>query len=152
MPAIFALPSAMTSQANRGTTHTVEFRVRYAETDQMQVVYHSNYLIWCEIGRTEFIRALGTPYVELERRNVTLAVVEASLRFHAGARYDNLIRVSTTIRDVKSRTITFDYVITNAETGERFVTASTKLASLTRDARLTSLPEQLRSVLRDAAS
>lgn len=142
----------MTSQANRGTTHTVEFRVRYAETDQMQVVYHSNYLVWCEIGRTEFIRALGTPYVELERQNVTLAVVEASLRFHAAARYDNLIRVSTTIRDVKSRTITFDYVITNAETGERFVTASTKLASLTRDARLTSLPEQLRSVLRNAAS
>ena len=142
----------MTSQANRGTTHTVEFRVRYAETDQMQVVYHSNYLVWCEIGRTEFIRALGTPYAELERQNVTLAVVEASLRFHAGARYDNLIRVSTTIRDVKSRTITFDYVITNAETGERFVTASTKLASLTRDSRLTSLPEQLRSVLRNAAS
>lgn len=118
----------------------------------MQVVYHSNYLIWCEIGRTEFIRALGTPYAELERQNVTLAVVEASLRFHSAARYDNLIRVSTTIRDVKSRTITFDYVITNAETGERFVSASTKLASLTRDSRLTSLPEQLRSVLRNAAS
>ncbi|HEU4748149.1 MAG TPA: thioesterase family protein [Gemmatimonadaceae bacterium] len=142
----------MTSPANRGTTHTVEFRVRYAETDQMRVVYHANYLVWCEIGRTEFIRALGTPYAELERQNVTLAVIEASLRFHAGARYDNLIRVSTTIRDVKSRTITFDYVITNAETGERFVTASTKLASLTRDSRLTSLPEQLRSVLRNASS
>jgi acyl-CoA thioester hydrolase len=142
----------MTTQTNRGTTHIVEFRVRYAETDQMQVVYHSNYLVWCEIGRTEFIRALGTPYAELERQNVTLAVVEASLRFHSAARYDNLIRVSTTIRDVKSRAITFDYVITNAETGERFVTASTKLASLTRDSRLTSLPEQLRSVLRNAAS
>jgi acyl-CoA thioester hydrolase len=142
----------MISQPNRGTTHTVEFRVRYAETDQMQVVYHSNYLVWCEIGRTEFIRALGTPYAELERQNITLAVVEANLRFHAGARYDNLIRVSTTIRDVKSRTITFDYVITNAETGERFVTASTKLASLTRDSRLTSLPEQLRSVLQNASS
>jgi len=142
----------MTSQAKRGTTHTVEFRVRYAETDQMQVVYHSNYLVWCEIGRTEFIRALGTPYAELERQNVTLAVVEANLRFHAGARYDNLIRVSTTISDVKSRTITFDYVITNAETGERFVTASTKLASLTRDSRLTTLPEQLRTILQNAAS
>lgn len=142
----------MTTPSNRGTTHIVEFRVRYAETDQMQVVYHSNYLVWCEIGRTEFIRALGTPYAELERQNVTLAVVEANLRFHAGARYDNLIRVSTTISDVKSRTITFDYVITNAETGERFVTASTKLASLTRDSRLTTLPEQLRTILQNAAS
>jgi acyl-CoA thioester hydrolase len=118
----------------------------------MQVVYHANYLVWCEIGRTEFIRALGTPYAELERKNVTLAVVEASLRFHAAARYDNLIRVSTTISEVRSRTITFEYVITNAETGDRFVTASTKLASLTRDSRLTSLPEDLRMVLRNAAS
>src|SRR3954470_5486349 len=95
--------------------HSIEFRVRYAETDQMQVVYHSNYLIWCEIGRPEFIRAFGTPYAELERQNVTLAGVEASLRFHSGARYDTLIRVTTTISDVRSRTITFDYVITNAE-------------------------------------
>ena len=142
----------MTSHTKRPTAHTVEFRVRYAETDQMQVVYHSNYLVWCEIGRTEFIRALGTPYAELERQNVTLAVVEANLRFHAAARYDNLIRVTTTIADVRSRTITFDYVITNAETGERFVTASTKLASLTRDSRLTSLPDNLRKVLTDATS
>ena len=142
----------MTSHSKRGTAHTVEFRVRYAETDQMQVVYHANYLIWCEIGRTEFIRALGTPYAELERQNVTLAVVEASMRFHSAARYDNLIRVTTTVNDVRSRTITFDYVITNAETCERFVTASTKLASLTRDSRLTTLPEQLRKVLQDATS
>lgn len=130
--------------------HSIEFRVRYAETDQMQVVYHSNYLIWCEMGRTEFIRAVGTPYAELERQNVTLAVVEASMRFHSGARYDNLIRVTTTVREVRSRTITFDYGITNAETGERFVTASTKLASLTRDNRLTTLPDYLRKLLEDA--
>ncbi len=135
-----------------GRTHSIEFRVRYAETDQMQVVYHSNYLIWCEMGRTEFIRSLGTPYVELERQNVTLAVVEASLRFHAGARYDNLIRVTTTVTDVRSRTITFDYVITNAETGERFVTASTKLASLTRDNKLTTLPDFIRKLLEDAVT
>jgi acyl-CoA thioester hydrolase len=142
----------MTAHSNRGTTHTVEFRVRYAETDQMQVVYHSNYLIWCEIGRTEFIRAVGTPYAELERQNVTLAVIEASLRFHAGARYDNLIRVSTTISDVRSRTLTFDYVISNAETGEKLVTASTKLVSLTKDSRLTTLPEGLRKILQNVAS
>lgn len=142
----------MTPESKRGTAHSVEFRVRYAETDQMQVVYHSNYLIWCEIGRTEFIRALGTPYAELERQNVTLAVVEASLRFHAAARYDNLIRVTTTISDVRSRTLTFDYVITNAETGEQFVTASTKLASLTRDSRLTKMPDPLLKVLQNAAS
>jgi acyl-CoA thioester hydrolase len=142
----------MTTESRRGTVHSVEFRVRYAETDQMQVVYHSNYLIWCEVGRTEFIRALGTPYAELERQNVSLAVVEANLRFLSAARYDNLIRVTTTIRDVRSRTLTFDYVITNAETGQRFVTASTKLVSLSRDSRLTTLPDSLRIILQNAAS
>src|SRR6202165_520377 len=142
----------MTSHPKSRSAHTVEFRVRYAETDQMQVEYHSNYLIWCEIGRTEFIRALGTPYAELERQNVTLAVIEASLRFHSAARYDNLIRVTTTISEVRSRTLTFDYVITNAETGEKLVTASTKLASLTRESRLTTLPESLRKLLENAVS
>jgi acyl-CoA thioester hydrolase len=141
----------MTPESKRVTAHSVEFRVRYAETDQMQVVYHSNYLIWCEIGRTEFIRSLGTPYAELERQNVGLAVVEATIRFHAPARYDNLIRVTTTVSDVRSRAITFDYVISNAESGERFATASTKLASLTRDSRLTVIPEQLKTMLKNAA-
>jgi acyl-CoA thioester hydrolase len=139
----------MTSATN---AHSIEFRVRYAETDQMQVVYHSNYLIWCEMGRTEFIRSLGTPYSELERQNVTLAVVEATMRFHAAARYDNLIRVTTTVSDVRSRTISFAYVITNAETGEKFVTASTKLASLTRDNKLTTLPDYLRKLLENAVT
>ena len=66
--------------------HCCRLRSLYADTDRSQVVYHSNYLIWCEIGRTELIRALGTPYAELERQNVTLAVVEASMRFHSAAR------------------------------------------------------------------
>jgi acyl-CoA thioester hydrolase len=136
----------------QGRSHSIEFRVRYAETDQMQVVYHSNYLIWCEMGRTEFIRALGTPYSELEKQNVALAVVEATMRFHSAAVYDNLIRVTTTVRDVRSRLITFDYLITNAETGERFVSASTKLATLTRDNRLTTLPDHLRKLLEDAVT
>jgi len=136
----------------QGRSHSIEFRVRYAETDQMQVVYHSNYLIWCEMCRTEFIRALGTPYSELEKQNVALAVVEATMRFHSAAVYDNLIRVTTTVREVRSRLITFDYLITNAETGERFVSASTKLATLTRDNRLTTLPNHLRKLLEDAVT
>jgi acyl-CoA thioesterase FadM len=60
--------------------------------------------------------------------------------------------VTTTISDVRSRTLTFDYVITNAETGEKFVTASTKLASLTRDSRMTTLPDSLRKLLTNAVS
>lgn len=113
----------------------------------MRVVYHANYLVWCEIGRTEYIRAAFGSYAEVERDGISLAVVEASLRFHAPARYDNLIRVETTLREARSRTLTLDYVITNAETGDRLVTASTTLASTDPAGRLVSMPADLRSAL-----
>jgi acyl-CoA thioester hydrolase len=80
---------------------TSEFRVRYSETDQMGVVYHTNYLIWCEIGRTDFIRTSGSTYADLERQGVLLAVSEASIRYHAAARYDDLIRVQTRLAAVR---------------------------------------------------
>ena len=78
----------------------VEIRVRYGETDQMGVVYHAEYLVWCEIGRTEYIRAAGLAYAEMERRGTTLAVADASLRYHAPARYDDRVRVETSLRSV----------------------------------------------------
>ncbi len=125
----------------------IELRVRYAETDQMRVVYHANYLVWCEIGRTEFIRGVAGSYADIERQGIALAVVEASLRFHAPARYDNRITVATTLREARSRTVTFDYLITNADTREKLVTASTTLASTDPAGRLVSMPAELRSVL-----
>ncbi|MGI8617631.1 MAG: acyl-CoA thioesterase [Gemmatimonadaceae bacterium] len=125
----------------------IELRVRYAETDQMRIVYHANYLVWCEIGRTEYIRSAFGSYADVERDGVSLAVVAASLRFHAPARYDNLIRVATTLREARSRTITLDYVISNAETGEKLVTASTTLASTDPGGRLVSMPSDLRNAL-----
>jgi acyl-CoA thioester hydrolase len=124
-----------------------ELRVRYAETDQMGVVYHSNYLIWCEIGRTEYIRGLGRPYAELEREGVALAVAEASMRCHAPARYDELVRIETTLTEVKSRTITFDYLITNVTSGARLVSARTILVSLDGDGRVVALPPAVRAFL-----
>ena len=130
--------------------HDVEFRVRYAETDQMGVVYHSNYLVWCEVGRTDFIRALGVTYAELERQGTSLAVAEATLRFHAPARYDDLVRVETTLSSVRSRAMTFDYVITDAATGRRLVTASTMLVSMDPTGRPVPLPAEVRSQLEAA--
>ena len=126
---------------------TIDFRVRYAETDQMGVVYHANYLVWCELGRTEFIRTLGVTYAELERQGVQLAVSEASIRFHAGARYDDMIRVSTTLAGVRSRMVTFDYDVTIRDTGERLVTARTALISLDGAGRPAALPADFRRSL-----
>ena len=128
-------------------TTDVEFRVRYAETDQMGVVYHANYLIWCEIGRTDFIRLGGTSYAELERAGVTLAVADASLRYHAPARYDDRIRVETRLSELRSRTITFDYLVVNADSGERLVTARTVLISLDPTGRPRALPSEVRDLL-----
>ncbi len=132
-------------------TSSIEFRVRYAETDQMGVVYHSHYLIWCEIGRTEHIRLLGPSYRDIERAGNGLAVVEARLRYHAPARYDDRIRVETTIAELGSRTVTFDYLITNADSGDRLATARTTLISLDRSGRVTAMPAELRGSLARAA-
>lgn len=129
---------------------SVDLRVRYAETDQMGVVYHSEYLVWCEIGRTEFIRAAGLPYAEMERQGVMLAVADASVRYHAPARYDDLVRVVTTLREVRSRAVTFDYRVLAAETGVTLVTAHTMLISLDRNARPTPLPPHIRALLERA--
>jgi acyl-CoA thioester hydrolase len=126
-------------------THEFDLRVRYAETDQMGVVYHTNYLVWCEIGRTELIRALtGVSYAKLEEEGVLLAVAELSIRFHGAARYDNMIRVRTSLTDARSRSVTFEYLITNAETTERLATARTVLVSLDERGRPVVMPEHLR--------
>lgn len=128
-----------------------EFRVRYAETDQMGVVYHSNYLIWCEVGRTEYLRERYASYAVVERSGVTLAVAEANIRYHAPARYDDLIRVTTTLTELRSRALTFDYVVTHAEQGTRFASARTVLVSLSEAGRVVPLPADLFAQLGDAA-
>lgn len=129
-----------------------EFRVRYAETDQMGVVYHSNYLIWCEIGRTEYLRHHYTSYAVVERAGVTLAVAEATIRYHAPARYDDMIRVTTTLTELRSRALTFDYVITHAEQGTRFASARTVLISLSDAGRVVPLPSDFLAELGDAGA
>ena len=126
---------------------TTELRVRYAETDQMGVVYHANYLVWCEIGRTDLIRALGKPYSVFEREGVRLAVSEASMRFKGSARYDDAIRVYTTLTDVRSRSVTFAYRITHVERGVTLVTATTALVALDLEGRPISMPVEMRTML-----
>jgi acyl-CoA thioester hydrolase len=126
--------------------HDVEFRVRYAETDQMGVVYHTNYLVWCEVGRTDFIRARGLSYAEMERAGIGLAVSELSARFHAAARYDDIIRVRTSLTQARSRGVVFDYLITNAVTDARLVSARTALIAIDPTGRPVSFPADMRAL------
>lgn len=131
-----------------------EIRVRYAESDQMGVAYHANYLVWCEVGRTDLIRQLGMTYAEMERRGVLLAVADAQLRYHASARYDDLVRIVTRLTGVRSRMVTFAYdirrVAPDGRDGERLARASTTLVSIDRDGKPTALPPEMRTML-DAA-
>jgi acyl-CoA thioester hydrolase len=98
----------------------------------MGVAYHTHYLVWCEVGRTDLIRSLGAPYAELEREGLRLAVLDAEVRYHAGARYDDVVRVETRIARVLSRTVTFRYEIWRVEPGpeRRLATAMTRLIAL----------------------
>ena len=103
-------------------------------------------------ARIDLIRMLGTSYADIERQGVSLAVVDASLRYHAAARYDDMIRVRTTLVEARSRTVTFDYVIENAETGVKLVSARTTLASINDDGKLVSMPDHLRKSLESAVA
>jgi acyl-CoA thioester hydrolase len=130
--------------------HPVELRVRYAETDRMGVVYHANYLAWCEVGRTEYIRSLGVSYADLESRGLMLAVSEASLRYHAPARYDDIVRIDTSLGELRSRTVTVEYLITHAASGTRLVSARTTLVSMDDRGRTVSLPADVKRLFEAA--
>ena len=128
-------------------SHQTEVRVRYAETDRMGVVYYANYLVWCEVGRVEFLRARGRSYAQLEAAGTGLAVSEATIRYLAPARFDDLVRIETVLTGVRSRAVTFDYLITNADSGARLATAQTSLISVDGAGRLVAMPSALRAAL-----
>ena len=86
-------------------------RVRYAETDQMRVVYHANYFIWFEIGRVELMRQLGLEYSEMEAEGCGIAVVEARIRYKLPARYDDELVIETRLAKVRGPIIQFAYRI-----------------------------------------
>ncbi|HEX6747869.1 MAG TPA: thioesterase family protein [Longimicrobium sp.] len=129
---------------------TVEFRARYSETDQMGIIHHANYLPWCEIGRTELIRRLWRSYADLERQGVLLAVTEVNLRYHASAKYDDLVRVVTTLAAVRSRGVSFDYEILRVDGDEtkRLVSARTDLIAIDRGGTPVRLPPGLIAAFR----
>lgn len=90
--------------------HTVSIRVRYAETDQMGVVYYANYFVWFEIGRVELMRSLGFDYKQIEEEaECFLPVVEANCRYKSPARYDDLLTLETRILNQRSSVLRFGY-------------------------------------------
>lgn len=97
--------------------HTIQFRVRYSETDQMQTFYNSRALEWFEVGRTELSRALGVPYSEWERRGILMPLVEARVFFRGRARYDDLLEMTVELKAEGRARLRFENRIVQAATG-----------------------------------
>jgi acyl-CoA thioester hydrolase len=123
------------------------FRVRYAETDQMGMVYYANYFVWMEIGRTDFCRESGFSYADLEREEQAfLPVAEANCRYLAPARYDDEIIVSTEIARLNRRLIEFFYNIKSRDT--LLAEGRTLHVILGPDGRPRSLPDRYLELLK----
>ena len=128
-------------------------RARYAETDQMGVVYHANYLIWMEVARVDYCRAAGFRYRDLESEHgILLAVTEVDCRYLSPARYDDEIEIVTALERANHRTLTFQYemrsVPSAGEDGNvrRIATGHTSHVFLNRELRPTTLPMQFRGL------
>lgn len=123
--------------------HDVTIRVRYAETDQMGVVYHSNYLVWFEVGRVELMRALGFNYKEMEAKDDTFIVVaDAHCRYHHPARYDELLTVRTRILEAKNRTLKFGYELFRQSDHKFLAEGHTIHVACNRAGHVKQFPEQ----------
>ena len=99
-----------------GLSSKTSFRVRYSETDQMGIVYHANYLVWFEVGRSELFRELNLPYMQFEEQGLGLAVIEASCRYRKPSRYDDELVIITEINHMSSRAASFSYSVYRGET------------------------------------
>ena len=128
-------------------THRHEVRVTYADTDAMGVVYHANYLRWFEVGRTEFIRSLGIAYKEMEEQGTLLPVSEVFCKYHASARYDDILVVETRVDFLKRASIQFSYRILRQADEAQMVTGSTLRAFVDRGGRIVKVPAVLRAKL-----
>jgi acyl-CoA thioester hydrolase len=123
------------------------FPVRYAETDQMQIVHHANYIVWMEEGRSEFMRASGGDYAEVERGGHLLAVTGVQVRYLAPAHYGERVIVRTWIEELRSRTLKFGYEIINANSGALLVTGQSEHVCMDRQGRVIRIPEVIRALL-----
>lgn len=127
-------------------------RVRYAETDQMGVVYHSNFIIWFEVGRVELLRQLGLEYSNMEREDdCHIAVVDVRVRYKAPARYDDQILVRTQLKNVRDSLLHFTYEVARATDGTLLAEGETTHLVVDRNMERKVLPEKYQMAFKKAA-
>lgn len=123
------------------------FPVRYAETDQMQMVHHASYVVWMEEGRSEFMRQRGADYAEIERAGYFFAVTNIQARFLSPAHYGERVTVRTWVRELRSRQLSFSYEIVNTAAGTLLVSGQSDHICIDRQNRVTRIPEVWRKLL-----
>ncbi len=135
---------------------TVNLRVRYPETDKMGVVHHTNYFVYFEIGRLEYLRDLGLPYIELEKEGFQLAVHEARCTYKASARFDDVLVVETWLSRLTYAQMELSYKISREEPDDGTLTllaeGSTKLVCIGEDLRPKRIPDKIRDILPPATT
>ena len=130
----------------------VRVRVRYAETDQMGVVYHANHFIWFEVGRVELLRQLGFSYREMEQHDQCfIAVVDARCRYKAPARYDDEIIVRTHLQNVRESLVHFGYELLRVSDNALLAEGETTHIVTDAEMKVRSIPEKYMKVFREAA-
>ena len=124
--------------------HTCETRlhVRYAETDKMGVVYYANYFVWMEIGRTDYCKSIGFSYRDMEHEDANMAVVDATCRYIAPARYDDEILVRTSVERLSRRLVSFVYRIYNTANDKLLAEGKTVHITVGKDGKTCSIPER----------
>jgi acyl-CoA thioester hydrolase len=122
----------------------VEIRVRYKETDNMGVVYYSNYLVWFEVARTEYLRSLGISYRDIEKRGAYLMVASASCKYLRPARYDDIVKIETWVSEVKNSSLTFEYKL--FVEGRPIATGESRHVLTDKNGRPRRIPEELKAI------
>jgi len=130
------------TQATRVTTSAV--RVRYAETDKMGIVYYANYLVWFEIGRTDWLRDTGWTYRSMEEDGIQLPVIEAHCDYKQGARYDDEVAIRTRAHKLSPVRIRFDYEVVRG--AEVLATGHTVHATIDRQGRPVRMPGRVKDL------
>jgi acyl-CoA thioester hydrolase len=130
-----------------------EIRVRYAETDKMGIVHHSNYYVWFELGRSEFCRANGFSYLEMEDAdNALMVVVESSCRYKSPAFYEDVLTVRTRLEKVRSRSLIFIYEIYRPADDKILSTGRTLHIVTDKENKISTLPQKYKKLLLESTS
>lgn len=127
--------------------HETGVKVRYAETDQMGIVYYANYLVWFEIGRTEYLLAEGLDYREVEKDGLFMAVVESHCAYKAPARYSDDVAILSWPSEVKNSSLKFNYKILRKKDGLLLAEGYTVHVLIDKDIKPRKIPEKIRALL-----